>query len=245
MRLLRYKLAGLLILATLGANTAPLAAPAVDRLYLYASQAGKPTFDQGEGGGNPFAGALVELLGRDSLAFETFGAELVRLTLLKSNGLQQPDLPDRVDLKAWQFLPKPEAEKRVALVLVYSDYSAAGAAQSLPGAQRDMDRVAGALEKAGFEVWRLLDPDRVKLITALKGFAACSAGSEVALLYTTGHGAEVAGTVYLLPGDYPFSRGVAALKMRALRLTVLGSALRAKRVNLIFYGGCRDNPFGG
>lgn len=35
------------------------AAPSV----FYASQSGKSTLDQGQGGGNPFASALVELLG--------------------------------------------------------------------------------------------------------------------------------------------------------------------------------------
>jgi hypothetical protein len=44
-------------------------------IYLYASQKGKPTLDQGEGGGNPFASALVELLSRKTLMFEAFCQE--------------------------------------------------------------------------------------------------------------------------------------------------------------------------
>jgi len=41
-------------------------------LHFYASQSGAETLDQGEGGGNPFASALIELLGRPTITFERF-----------------------------------------------------------------------------------------------------------------------------------------------------------------------------
>jgi hypothetical protein len=223
---------------------APLPASAVEPIYFYASQAGRPTLDQGEGGGNPFASALVELLARDSLTFGAFRTELVELTKLKSRRFQRPEVLARVDLGTWQLLPKLSAERRVALIVVFSDYSASSVAKSLSGATHDMHRVAVALDRAGFEVQTLLDADLAKLEIALREFADRSAASEVAVLYTTGHGAEVEGTVYLLPGDYPFSQGSVTLKERAVRLTTLGSTLQASRANLVFYGGCRDNPFG-
>jgi len=224
-------------------SIAPRPASIVEPLYFYASQAGKPTLDQGEGGGNPFASALVELLGRDNLTFEEFRTELVQLTERKSSRFQRPEVLARADLGTWQLLPKPSAERRVALVVVFSDYSAGGAL-SLPGAKHDLYRIAVALNKAGFEVQEILDPDLAKLEIALREFADRSAASDVALLYTTGHGAEVEGMIYLFPGDYPVSQGSARLKDRAVRLTTLGSALHASRANLIFYGGCRNNPFG-
>lgn len=59
-------------------------------IYLYASQSGRPTLDQGEGGGNPFASALVELLNRPALNFDEFRTELVDLTERKSRGFQRP-----------------------------------------------------------------------------------------------------------------------------------------------------------
>jgi hypothetical protein len=216
----------------------------VEPIYFFASQAGRQTLDQGEGGGNPFASALVELLARDSLTFRALRTELVELTELRSRRFQRPEVLARVDFGTWQLLPKPTAERRVALVVVFSDYSASSALRSLPGAKHDMDRVAVALDRAGFEVQTVLDPDQEKLEMALREFADRSAASEVALLYTTGHGAEVKGTVYLLPGDYPRSQGGAMLRERAVRLTDLGSTLRANRVNMVFYGGCRNNPFG-
>jgi hypothetical protein len=54
---------------------------------------------------------------------------------------------------------------------------------------------------------------------------------------------EVEGVVYLLPGDYPAGRGSDSLNDLAVRLSELGSAAHAKLVNLVFYGGCRNNPF--
>lgn len=131
----------------------------------------------------------------------------------------------------------------MGLVVVFSDYSASGGAKSLPGAARDLSRIGQAFEQAGFETQKVLDPDRAKLQTILREFADRSAVSDVAAVYTTGHGVEVNGAVYLLPGDYPVSQGDTALSQRAIRLTELGAASRARHANLIFYGGCRNNPF--
>jgi hypothetical protein len=228
----------------LGLPIASVPVSAVEPIYFYASQAGRPTLDQGEGGGNQFASAFIELLALNKLSFEAFSTELVELTELKSGRFQRPEVLAHVDLGTWQLLPKPPAERRVALVVAFSDYSAPGGAPSLPGAKHDVQRVAVALDRAGFQVQTILDPDRAKLEIALKEFADHSAASGAAVLYTTGHGAEVEGTIYLLPSDYPLAQGGAMLKERAICLTTLGSALRANRANLVFYGGCRDNPFG-
>ena len=241
---LRYTLAGALTVVFFCQSLVPLANSAVEPIYLYASQTGRPTLDQGEGGGNPFASALVELLDRDTLTFEAFRTQLADLTELKSRGFQRPEVLARVDLGTWRLLPKPSTERRVALVWVFSDYSASGAATSLPGAKFDMHRVAVAFNRAGFEVQTIIDPDRAKIGGVLREFADRSEASDIAVLYVTGHGVEIEGSIYLLPGDYPFSQGSDLLNERAVRLTELGSALRARRANFIFYGGCRDNPFG-
>ena len=89
----------------------------------------------------------------------------------------------------------------------------------------------------------VLDPDRGEVRDVLEQLAAQSATADVAVLYATGHGVEVERVIYLLPGDYPVEQGAEVLNDRALRLTVLASALRARRANLMFYGGCRNNPW--
>ena len=212
-------------------------------LYLYASQKGKQTLDNDENGGNPFASAIVELLAHKALVFKEFRTALINLTQVKSERLQMPEIPDVPDLETWQLLPKNVSEKRVALVLVFSNYSVAELIHSLPGAKHDMYRIAAALNKAGFEVQTVIDPDSEQVEATLEEFAKRSSTSDIAVLYTTGHGVEVNGVTYLLPGDYPFSMGSLALKERAIHLKRLGKALHAGRANLLFYGGCRNNPF--
>lgn len=215
----------------------------IEPVYIYATQPGRVTFDQGDSGGNPFASALVEAVGAKALRFETLLQQLITKTELKSEGRQRPDVRSDTHLNTWQVLPKSPRERRLALVVVFSNYTASGGAQSLPGAARDLSRVGDAFEQAGFETERVLDPDRAKLQTILRDFAELSAASDVAALYTTGHGIEVEGTIYLLPGDYPVSHGNTALRERAIRLTQLGAANRANHANLVFYGGCRNNTF--
>ncbi len=219
-----------------------LADSQVEPVYFYASQAGEETLDQGEGGGNPFASAFVDLLAHDALTFDNVRSMLIDQTLQKSWGLQLPDISVQVDMEAWQFLPASSAGRRTALVLVFSDYTNSGA-DSLPGATYDLDRISKALFKKGFEVYTAIDPDQSELNSILKEFSERSKASDIAILYTTGHGIEVDGTVYLLPGDYPLIYGTSKLNQRAIRLTWLGRAVRANEANLVFYGGCRNNPF--
>ncbi|OAD19382.1 peptidase C14 caspase catalytic subunit p20 [Candidatus Thiomargarita nelsonii] len=219
-----------------------VAAPPVEPIYFYASQTGKQTLDQGEGGGNPFASALVELLARDTLTFDNFRSELIDLTGKKSRGFQRPEIFSKVDLGSWHLLPKPSTEKRIALVLVFSDYTISGA-RALPGAKNDLVRISKSLAEAKFEVQTAIDPDQSKLNSILKEFSERSKTSDVAVLYTTGHGVEVNGIIYLLPGDYLLVYGKSKLNERAIRLTRIGDAVQASKVNLVFYGGCRNNPF--
>lgn len=212
-------------------------------LYFYAAARGGTTLDEGEGGGNPFASAFVELLDTNELTLGALGTRLAALTEHKSGGWQRPDLPALAELASWRIIPKRVAEVRQALVIVFSDYSASGGMQSLPGAQRDAHRVAVALQRAAFDTRTIVDPTREALREILTDFATQSAVSEVALLYTTGHGVDVGGTVYLLPGDYPIAEGARPLPTLAVRLADIAAALRAKRANLVFYAGCRDDPF--
>ncbi len=112
-------------------------------LVFYASSPGYQTRDQGEGGGNPFASALIEILGRTEMRLADFPQALRNLTTQKSRGFQNADVPETVSPPDWR-LDSPRTEKRVALVLVVSDYSKSGA-ESLPGAKHDAGRVAQAL----------------------------------------------------------------------------------------------------
>jgi hypothetical protein len=238
-------LAGALL--TFGAAHAPSAG--AETLIFHASQSGRQTLDQGEGGGNPFASALIEVLGRKSARLAELPAAMSELTARKSRNAQQADVPERTPNGTWDLVPARLDEARIALVMVVSDYAASGgagadAAPSLAGARHDAERVAQALQAAGFKTQVAIDLGRAQMRETVSKFSVESAQADAALIYTTGHGVEVDGTVYLLPGDYPLAKKNAALSSRALPVRDIGAGLRAKRVNLLFYGGCRDNPLG-
>jgi Caspase domain len=213
-------------------------------LIFHASQSGKPTLDEGEGGGNPFASSLIELLRRPALRFANLGTELSALTFRKSNGFQSADVPRLPPQQSWSLVPAPTGERRRALVLVFSDYEKSGGAPSLPGAKHDADRIAVALKNAGFDVQIAIDQDLAATRATLSAFASRSANDDISVIYATGHGVEVDGTVFLVPGDYPIAAKNSKLRTHALKLSAIASSGRARRANLVFYGGCRDNPFG-
>lgn len=234
-------------LMALGAAHATSAS--AETLVFHASQSGMQTLDQGEGGGNPFASALIDVLGRKSVRLAELPVAMSDLTARKSRNAQQADVPTKTPDGIWDLVPARSGEVRIALVVVVSNYAASGGsgtdpAPSLAGAKHDAERVAKALEAAGFKTEVAIDLGRAEMREVVARFSAQSAQADAALIYTTGHGVEVGGTVYLLPGDYPLAQKNAALAARALRVRDFGSALRAKRVNLLFYGGCRDNPLG-
>lgn len=212
-------------------------------LIFYASQSGQQTYDQADGGGNPFASALIELMAQPGMTLGELPRALTELTTLKSEGFQRPDAPQDVEPADWRFRPKPVDERRAALVLVVSDYAASHGALSLSGARTDAGRISQALRDAGFMTRTVLDPDHAQLKATLEEFAARSAAADIALLYTTGHGVEVDNEAHLLLGDFPVEEGNRALTRHAVRLSAIADAVKARRANLVLYGACRDNPF--
>ena len=206
---------------------------------FYAAQSGRRTLDGSAGGGTPFASALIELLGRPNLTSEEFDSALVSLTGEMSRGFQVPEALAPRDSVRWTLAPIPPSMKRVALVFVYSDYRDAGV-PSLPGAARDLDRVSTALASAGFEVETLIDPTERELSAGLRAFSKLARDAEFAVIYTTGHGFEHEGQVYLMPNDYPFDEGAESLAAHAIEIPDLADFLSATEGNLLFFGGCRE-----
>jgi Caspase domain len=213
-----------------------------ETFVFHASQSGKQTLDQGEEGGNPFASALVEILARPSVNLSSFPTALQQLTLAKSEGFQSPDVPTSVKPANWSLVPAQPGESRIALVMVVSHYARSGA-RTLPGAKYDAERIASALLRAGFVTELALNLDLAPMREKLATFAMRSKQYDVAAIYTTGHGSEVGGLTYLLPGDYPLHERNRALPVRALPLREIARSAHARSLNLVFYGGCRDNPF--
>ncbi len=114
----------------------------------------------------------------------------------------------------------------------------------MPGAKHDAERIGSALRRAGFVTEMALDLGLHAMREKLADFRNRSVRTDAAIIYTTGHGVQVDGTVFLIPGDYPIGQCNGALAERALPLPEIALSLAAKQMNLVFYGGCRDNPFG-
>ncbi|MBC7896108.1 MAG: caspase family protein [Cytophagaceae bacterium] len=207
-------------------------------LVFYASQSGSPTLDEGEGGGNPFASALIELLQRPSLTLAELHSDIVSLTSAKSDGFQVPESPAVSAATPWSLKPVPAQARRVALVFVYADYQPAGV-NSLPGAARDLLRVASALANAGFVVDTAVDPTTTELREALESLAKQSTEAEAAVIYLTGHGLEHHGDVYLLPNDHSYHELMEHVAQLAIHVPGLVEHLHARSANLVFFGGCR------
>ena len=209
---------------------------------FYACMPGHKTLDQGEGGGNPFASALVELLQKPSLTVATLAEGLSTITREKSRSYQDADIPNiRKDARR-SILPGKENKRKVALVLGISEYRGHGLA-SLPGVAYDAGRIVSSLEAAGFQARKVLDPDEAELERSLTSFAAQSEAADVALIYVSGHGVEIRGETDLLLVDFVPAEGEAGLSRHSVSLATIAQAAHSRQLNLVLYGGCRNNPF--
>lgn len=134
-----------------------------------------------------------------------------------------------------------EAAKRVALLIGNADYQAT---TPLRNPANDVELMSRTLKDAGFdEVDVALNVDLVGMKKALRAFEDKAYGSEVAVLYYSGHGIEMNGTNYLIPTDAVLKsdRDVEdeALAMERAERSLNG----ATRLKLIILDACRNNPF--
>ena len=132
-------------------------------------------------------------------------------------------------------------ERRVALVIGVGHYQAPQ--HELTNPANDARLIGSELEKLGFEVLPVIDPDYDTMKSALRDFSRRLDGANVALLYYSGHGMQVAGENYLLPTDARIER---ESDLRDVAFDVQGVLEKMDapgRVNLLFLDACRDNPF--
>ncbi|HKP77557.1 MAG TPA: caspase family protein [Phenylobacterium sp.] len=131
------------------------------------------------------------------------------------------------------------AAARVALIVGVSKYDKV---PSLANPAKDAKLVQATLQKLGFQVKVLTDPNRAQLIEGLGDFEEAAKGSEAAVIYYAGHGAMIDGVNYLLPKD-AVSTNKSALTGSAVESARLGQAMiGAKAVRLIILDACRNNP---
>lgn len=231
------RLLSCLFVAAFVAGASAQSAPPPTALMYYAGQPGRLTQDRDRLGGNPFASAVVEVLAKEPWTLREFTERLAEANARHSGGWQQLQFPKQ--LPKWK-IGQPSG-KRVALVLINSDYSKSPGVYSLPGAAFDARRIPEALRKAGFETTLVFDASAEGARKAMADFAAVSEGAEASLVYIGGHGMQHKRIVYWLMGDYP-EQDEKWLATHAIPVDEIGRVGRAG-VNLVLYASCRDDPF--
>ena len=131
-------------------------------------------------------------------------------------------------------------ERRLALVVGAADYKNV---PRLENALSDARAVAAALQRVGFEVVTVLDPDRAALETAVRQLGQRAQGADAALFFYAGHALEVGGRNWLLPVSADIQSAL-DLRFEAMDLeSVLEQLATGARFSLMFIDACRDNPF--
>jgi TPR repeat protein/uncharacterized caspase-like protein len=131
---------------------------------------------------------------------------------------------------------------RIALVVGVSHYESINPLKNTLG---DAMLVGETLKRLGFTVTPLIDPQRREFASAVEAFEKQAEGADAAVIYFSGHGAEIAGVNYLFPRD---ASNLSMEKMIASGLEatrVRRAVLHARAVRLVILDACRDNPAGG
>ena len=136
------------------------------------------------------------------------------------------------------------AQTRRALVIGADDYRNVSKLQKAVGDARAMK---AALEKTGFAVDLLINPDRSAFNTGISDFTDKLGPGDVALIHYSGHGVALDGENYLLPVDAPRPDRVdkEGLKLESFALMPLIERIRAtgSNVQIAIVDACRDNPY--
>lgn len=135
--------------------------------------------------------------------------------------------------------------RRVALVIGSGGDAAWG---RLATARNDANLIATALSRQGFDLFEgrpLIDPDRRRLLQAIKNFSRTIGPETVAFIYYAGHGVQLNGRNFLVPvgaamprtsDDY--ERDLVPVDDALLRAVQQGDP----RLNIVVLDACRDLP---
>ena len=182
-----------------------------------------------------------------------FLAAQARLAALNSGAPQPviPSPPKRAD--APNALPTPAlvlprgvpasaaaGGQRVALVIGNSEYGIG----RLANPRQDADAISALLKQTGFTAVTIIrDVKREELVNALRAFAEQADKADWAVVYYAGHGVEIGGVNYLLPIDAKLASD-RDVQFEGVPLEqALTSIEQAKKLRLVFFDACRDNPF--
>ena len=139
--------------------------------------------------------------------------------------------------------PKQTNQKRFALILANEAYEN----KALTNILNDARAISRTLQQLGFDVTSGLDQTRSGMFSALRTFRDKLTPGCIALVYYSGHGAQVGGENYLIPVNNRSFEKASDLPDEAMPLGRILDALGKSdgQLNLIILDACRDNPFPG
>jgi formylglycine-generating enzyme required for sulfatase activity len=139
--------------------------------------------------------------------------------------------------------PQQSNQKRFALILANESYDN----KALTNILNDARSMSRTLEQLGFNVTSGLDQTRSGMFSALRTFRDKLTPGCIALVYYSGHGAQVGGENYLIPVNNAGLEKASDLPDEAMPLGRILDALGKSdgQLNLIILDACRDNPFPG
>lgn len=133
------------------------------------------------------------------------------------------------------------AEKNVALLIGNAKYKHT---PRLENPARDVILLKDSLKSAGFDVLEVAsDLSKEGLIKALRAFEDMSGGSDIALIYYSGHGMELGGQNYIIPVDARLNSDRDVEDETVSLDRVMRAVEGAARLRLVILDACRNNPF--
>ena len=143
-------------------------------------------------------------------------------------------------LYAASGLPAEAAARRVALVIGNAAYSALPA---LENSVHDAEKVRDTLRDAGFETYYGADLTHLQIEDLLRKFFRDVDGADIATIYYSGHGVQVAGDNFIVPVDAKLATPY-DIEQQTFKVGDIFNYLAAhSRAQLIFLDACRNNPF--
>jgi uncharacterized caspase-like protein len=132
------------------------------------------------------------------------------------------------------------AEKRVALVIGNAAYEAV---PKLTTPENDAAAIGQMLKAAEFDVSIEVNLTTAGMQRAMRDFSARTTDADMVVVFFSGHGLEVGGTLYLAPVDASL-RSEVELKNETIPLESLATLAKpAKKLGLVIVDTGRDNPF--
>ena len=132
------------------------------------------------------------------------------------------------------------AGRRVALVIGNAAYASL---PTLANSVNDSAKVRDTLREAGFEMFYGADLKRIELESLIQRYFRAADGADIAVVYYSGHGVQVAGDNFIVPVDTKLSTPY-DIEQQTVKVADIFNYIAAhSSAQLVFLDACRNNPF--